>query len=124
MNSVRKIVLALMAMSVTAGVLWYTNQTVAPKEVNWNDVQMEARQGGYRIIATDALWELYRLKPESLLLVDTRQEWEYRIGHIAGAKNFPMEPTRLSRWRKKGALEAFLGPDKERFIIFYCAGLA
>jgi rhodanese-related sulfurtransferase len=54
-----------------------------------------------------------------MLLVDTRQEWEYRTGHIKGALNFPMEPTWMSRWRNKGALENFLGPDKERYLVFY-----
>ena len=54
-----------------------------------------------------------------MLLVDTRQEWEYRSGHIRGALNFPLEPTWISRWRNKGALEKFLGPDKNRFIVFY-----
>jgi len=51
--------------------------------------------------------------------VDTRQEWEYRTGHIRGAVNFPMEPTWLSRWRKKNALAQLLGADKNRTIVFY-----
>jgi hypothetical protein len=51
--------------------------------------------------------------------VDTRQEWEFRTGHIQGARNFPMESTGWSRWRKAGALEAFLGPDRQRPIVFY-----
>jgi rhodanese-related sulfurtransferase len=79
----------------------------------------EARQGGYRLIGTNELWQHYQANPQSLLLVDARQEWEYRTGHIKGAVNFPMEPTWWSRWRKKGALRKFLGPDKNRFIVFY-----
>jgi rhodanese-related sulfurtransferase len=51
--------------------------------------------------------------------VDTRQEWEYRTGHIDGAVNFPMEPTGWARWRNRGPMETFLGPDKERGIVFY-----
>jgi rhodanese-related sulfurtransferase len=51
--------------------------------------------------------------------VDTRQEWEYRTGHIKNALNFPIEPTWLSRWRKKDALQTFLGLDKNRLIVFY-----
>ena len=81
--------------------------------------RFEAQQGGYRIIDTDALWNRYQKDPETMLLVDTRQEWEYRTGHIKGALNFPMEPTWLSRWSNKGALSKFLGSDKERFIVFY-----
>ncbi len=106
-------------MSVTAGVLWYTHQTAAPREINWSEVQVEAREGGYQIIATQALWDRYRLNPQALLLVDTRQEWEYRTGHIDGAQNFPMEPTWLALWQKKGPLKKVLGPDKQRFIVFY-----
>ena len=119
MNYLRKIILALLTVSITAGALWFTHREVVPREVDWQTVQMEAQQGGYQIIDTNALWERYRLNPESLLLVDTRQEWEYRLGHIGGAENFPMEPTWLSRWRKKGALETSLGSDKGRFVVFY-----
>ena len=58
-------------------------------------------------------------KIRRLILVDTRQEWEYRTGHIKGAVNFPMEPTWWYRWRKQGELKRFLGPDKDRFLVFY-----
>jgi rhodanese-related sulfurtransferase len=53
------------------------------------------------------------------MLVDTRQEWEYRTGHIEGAINFPMEPTGWSRWRKADALLNVLGPNKNQLIVFY-----
>ena len=85
----------------------------------WDEVRAEAARGGYRLIDTDKLWQQYRSNPAGLLLIDTRQEWEYRSGHIQGAINFPMEPTWLSRWRKKGALGKVLGPDKNRLIVFY-----
>ena len=77
------------------------------------------KAGGYKIITTEELSERYQKDANSLLLVDTRQEWEYRTGHLKGAVNFPMEPTWWSRWRKASALETFLGPDKDRTIIFY-----
>ncbi len=112
-------ILALMAVIITVGFLWYTNQSVLPKEASWDDVLAEAEAGGYRLISTDELWERYQSKPDTLLLVDTRQEWEYRSGHIKGALNLPMEPTWLSRWRKKGAIGQLLGSDKHRFIVFY-----
>ena len=112
-------ILALMAVIITAVSLWYSNQSVTPKEATWEDVLAEAEAGGYRLISTDKLWERYQSKPDTMLLVDTRQEWEYRSGYIKGAVNFPMEPTWLSRWRKKGALEQLLGSDKQRFIVFY-----
>jgi hypothetical protein len=119
MKNAGKTLFALVAVAITMGALWYTNRVVAPQEATWDEVQAEARQGGYQLISTDKLWERYKAKPESLFLVDTRQEWEYRTGHIKKAVNFPIEPTWLSRWRKKSALETFLGPDKNRLIVFY-----
>ena len=119
MRNAGKVFLALMAIAITVGALWYTNRVVIPPKATWNDVLGEAQQGGYRIIATDELWQRYQADPQNLLVVDTRQEWEYRTGHIKGALNFPMEPTGWARWRKKGAMAKFLGPDKNRLIVFY-----
>ena len=119
MKRTKTTILAIVAVIITAGALWYTNQTVTPKDATWEDVTTEAQAGGYRLMSSDELWARYQSKPEALLLVDTRQEWEYRSGHIKGAVNFPMEPTWLSRWRKKGALAQLLGSDKVRFIVFY-----
>jgi hypothetical protein len=119
MKNAGKTLLALMAIAATLGTLWYTNRVVIPQKATWKDVLNEARLGGYQIIETDELWQRYQKGPKNILLVDTRQEWEYRTGHIKGAMNFPMEPTGWSRWRNKGALESFLGPDKNRLIVFY-----
>lgn len=119
MIDIKKMLLALIAIIATVGALWFTNLSVTPKEATWEDVQVEAKQGGYHIINTEELWKRYSKKSDSLFLVDTRQEWEYRTGHIKGALNFPMEPTWLSRWRKKGDLKTLIGPDKDRFIVFY-----
>jgi predicted sulfurtransferase len=104
---------------MTMGAIWHTSRVIPPKEATWEDVRAEASQGGYQLISTEDLFRQYTAKPQSLLVVDTRQEWEYRTGHIKGAVNFPMQPTWLSRWRNKGALEKLLGPDKDRFIVFY-----
>lgn len=114
-----KLLLAFLAVAVTVGVLWNKDRAVIPREATWKDVVAEARQGGYQLIRTQELLERYSIDPGSILLVDTRQEWEYRTGHIKGALNFPIEPTWLSRWQKKGELEKLLGPDKSRFIVFY-----
>ena len=119
MKGLSKALVALVAVTITLGALWHTNRVVPPEEATWDDVKAEARQGDYQLITTDELSRQYTAKPESLLLVDTRQEWEYRTGHIKNAVNFPIEPTWLSRWRNKGALQKFLGPDKNRLIVFY-----
>lgn len=124
MNGLKTTMMALIVLAITVGLLWFTNRSVTPKKATFEDVIAEAAEGGYRLINTEKLRELYEKNPKDLLLVDTRQEWEYRTGHIKGSLNFPMEPTWLSRWQKKGALEKFLGSDKNRFIVFFCAGLA
>jgi hypothetical protein len=111
--------IAIVAMLLTVGGLWLNNRAVAPKQATWDDVLAEAKTGGYRIITTDELAERYQSDPQGLLLVDTRQEWEYRTGHFKGAVNFPMEPTWWSRWRRASSLEALLGPGKERLLVFY-----
>jgi hypothetical protein len=119
MQNKKTILVALAAVMLTTGTLWFTNRAATPREATWDDVLAEARSGGYKIITTEELAARYEKNPGDLLLVDTRQEWEYRTGHLKGALNFPMEPTWWSRWRKAGALEAFLGPDKNLFIVFY-----
>ncbi len=111
--------LAVVAAVLTLSVLWYLQRPIIAKEATQEDVKAEARSGGYRLITTDELAERYRQDPGKLLLVDTRQDLEYRSGHIKGAMNFPIEPTAWSRWRSQGALAKFLGPDKDRLIFFY-----
>jgi len=119
MRSCKTSLLAILAVVLTAAVLWFNHRSPAPKTATWEGVLTEARQGGYRLINTIDLWQRYQKNSQQLLLVDTRQEWEYRTGHIKGALNFPIEPTWLSRWRKKGALQKLLGSEKNRVIVFY-----
>lgn len=119
MHNKKTALIALVAVLLTVGALWFTNRAAPPRQATWEDVLAEAKVGGYKIITTDELSARYRKDAKHLLLVDTRQEWEYRTGHIKGATLFPVEPTAWSRWRKSSALEWFLGPDKDRTIIFY-----
>ena len=112
--------LAMAAVALTVAALWYTHRPPpSPKEATWEDVRAEAQRGGYRLISTAQLADLYLKEPQNLLLVDTRQDWEYRSGHIKGAVDFPIEPTWWDRWRSQSRLAALLGPDKERLVVFY-----
>ncbi|MFA4902163.1 MAG: rhodanese-like domain-containing protein [Desulfobaccales bacterium] len=111
--------LALVAAALTLSVLWYLNRPIIVKEATWEDVKAEAQNGGYRLITTEELAQRYRQDTGKLLLVDTRQDWEYRTGHMKGAVNFSIEPNAWSRWRSRGSLAKFLGPDKDRLIVFY-----
>lgn len=119
MRDIKKTLFALVAVAITAGCLWQSNRVVISKQATWDDVIAEASAGGYRLITTDELAGRYVKEPSRLMLIDSRQEWEYRTGHIAGALNFPMEPTWWARWRKAKDLEGFLGPDKDRTLVFY-----
>jgi hypothetical protein len=112
-------ILALVAAALTIGVLWYVNRPVIPTEASWEDVKAEAQRGGYQLINTEELAKLYQQPPPNFLLVDTRQDWEYRSGHMKGAVNFPMEPTWWSQWRSQGRMASLLGPDKGRLVVFY-----
>ena len=120
MNTIKSSILALLPVTATVFSVWYgQQQPSAPAQTTWNDVLAEAKAGGYHLITTEELADRYATDPSQQLLVDTRQEWEYRTGHIMGAVNLPMEPTWLSRWRKKSALAQLLGADKNRTIVFY-----
>ena len=111
--------LPVLALTATILMLAYAARKPEPSQATLENVQAEARSGGYRLITTEELWGWFQSNSNDLLIVDTRQEWEYRTGHIRGAVNFPMEPTWLSRWRKKGALAQLMGADKNRTIVFY-----
>ena len=115
----RSVALPLLAVTTTFLMLWYAQLPVPEVASSPAQVQHEAQAGGYRLIDVDALAAWYRSEREKILLVDTRQEWEHRAGHIQGSVNFPMEPTRWDRWRKKSALKKLLGPEKDKSIVFY-----
>ena len=120
MERKRTLLLALMAVILTLGWLWHAHRPLPPpQEATMAEVRAEAARGGYRLINTAELAKLYQQPPANLLLVDTRQDWEYRSGHIQGAVDFPMEPTWWSRWRSRSSLAALLGPDKNRLVVFY-----
>jgi len=101
--------------------IWTNNQATAqqPQIALSVEVKAEAVKGGYRLINMKELWKLYQLNDKNLLLVDTRQDWEYNSGHIKNALNFPIEPTWLARLTKRGELEQFLGTDRTKTIVFY-----
>jgi hypothetical protein len=84
-----------------------------------DEVRAEAAHGGYRLINLGELRGRLEREPGRLLLVDTRQDWEYRIGHLPGAINFSFEPTLWSRLKNRSALREALGADKTRPLVFY-----
>ena len=83
------------------------------------DVHAEAVRGGYRLVDFVELRDRLEREPGRLLFVDTRQDWEYRTGHIPGSINFSFEPTRWSRLKNRWALREALGADRSRPLVFY-----
>ena len=75
---------------------------MTPREPTWDDVVAEAKDGGYRLINTDELRQRYEKDPRSILLVDTRQEWEFAMGHITGRSEFPYGTYRVVKMVEKG----------------------
>ena len=116
---IRNFLLPGIAVTLTLVALWYSHLPSPVAVSNIAQVKQEGESGGYQLIDVKALWSLYQSNQKKILLVDTRQEWEYRAGHIAGSVNFPIEPTWWGRWQKKKELKAFLGPDREKSIVFY-----
>lgn len=117
MNSRVTFALIAIAVLVSVGMIGMTDRTTTTP--TWDDAVQEARRGGYGLLTTDELKKLYEERTPGLLLVDTRQDWEHRTGHIEGSVLFPMEPTAWARWTKRGDLEKLLGPDRDRSIVFY-----
>jgi hypothetical protein len=71
MNPSLSIFLALLAVIVTTGALWFSHREIAPPKATWDDVLNEAKQDHYRLISTDELWKRYRKAPGSFTL----DEW-------------------------------------------------
>jgi hypothetical protein len=84
-----------------------------------DDVRTEAVRGGYRLIDLGELRGHLERDQGRLLLVDTRQDWEFRTGHIPNSINFSFEPTRWSRLKNRWDLKEALGADKLRPLVFY-----
>jgi len=116
------LVIALLALIRAVGgvvLVWLRRRAVVPREVEWPDILAAAQQGGYQLILTAELAAAYLKNPKNFLLVDTRESGEYRAGHLQGAVNFPLKPSRWGRRRARKPLAALLGPDKHRAVVFY-----
>jgi hypothetical protein len=108
----------ILALAVVVLVL-LRRRAAAPREVDWPDIVAAAREGGYELMLTGEIAAAYLQNRDKFLLVDTREAEEYRAGHIQGAVNFPLKPTRWARLQAGKVLAALLGPDKHRAVVFY-----
>ncbi len=113
------IFLTILTISITLGFLLLLNHLSIVKEPTWEKIQDKAKQGGYRLITSEELRTIYDNNPDAIMLIDVRQVWEYNTGFIARALSFPLEPSWWAGWRKKDALEKFIGPDRNITLVFY-----
>ena len=118
-KSIWFLVIPGIVIAMTIAALWYSHLPIPVATSSMEIVKQEASSGSYRLVDTEKLSHLYQPDLDHILLVDTRQEWEHRAGHIAGSANFPMEPTWWARLINRGALKTVLGQDKKKTIVFY-----
>lgn len=89
---------AALCIALLTPVLFRTQEALASAGApTMDDVRAEAARGGYRLIDLGELRSRLEREPGRILLVDTRQDWEFRTGHIPDSINFSFEPTRWSR---------------------------
>jgi hypothetical protein len=113
-----RVALALLVCLVLSGP---AHATTDPQAQALAQVQEEAKQGNYQLIAPETIKAQFLKNPTSLFLVDTRQEWEYQREYIKDAVNLPVPPTWWTQYspRARSEMKKLLGPDKERHVVFY-----
>jgi thiosulfate/3-mercaptopyruvate sulfurtransferase len=87
----------------------------------------DTKAGGYEVINAEELKKLIDSKKD-LLIVDTMPyEDSYKKEHVPGAKQFLFPIPIMQTWDAKETggkslddFAAFLGPDKDKTIVFYC----
>jgi thioredoxin:protein disulfide reductase len=124
MTFTKKLLVSLLVALCAIGGFWLADRAVKPTEATWDQAVTDARQGKYQLIHTDEIRQLIEEAPQKMLLIDARDEKDFRAGHIPGAINVPMGLTFWSQWKEKRALGTALGQDKNRFVVFYCADLS
>ena len=87
----------------------------------WPDTQKRAEAAGYKLVNFQELQALIQSEKEVVLL-DARPDYEYRDGHIPGARNFEFHLGHKSRLEpeRAEALKVFLGKERHRWIVTYC----
>ena len=87
----------------------------------WPAAIAEAHKDGYDLTTPDEIQALYA-SSDNYLIVDVRPDYEFKAGHLPGAKNFEIDlGDRLGlKPQKADAFEKILGADKNRVIVIYC----
>lgn len=114
-NFLPSLILVLLAL-VFIGRSWGSDNPVW-----WPSAQTEAQKDGYTLTTPDEIQVLIDSKKD-FLIMDVRPDYEFKTGHLPGAKNFEIDlGDRLGlKPQKAGGFEKVLGEDKHRLIVIYC----
>jgi len=82
-----------------------------------DDPDVQAIRAGGRLTPME-LRELLRRRPEEVVLVDTRNDYETDYGAFAGAVRLPIQ--RFTEF--PAAFERVFGDQKDKTFVFYCTG--
>jgi rhodanese-related sulfurtransferase len=113
-------------MAIVALALVGCGQSWSGKELELekNSVTLakETERGGYKLITTPELkaW-IDQKKP--MLIIDTMPlEESYKKNHVPGAVQyeFPIPEVKEMDDAARAKFEKFLGPDKDKTLVFYC----
>jgi predicted sulfurtransferase len=106
----------ILLVLVVSGPSWSSDNPVW-----WPTALAEAQKDGYVLTTPEEIQNLY-LSGNNFLLVDVRPDYEFKAGHLPGAKNFEIDlGDRLGlKPPKADAFEKVLGKSKNRLIVIYC----
>ena len=87
----------------------------------WPSALAEAQKDGYALTTPQEIQNLYT-SGDNFFMVDVRPDYEFKTGHLPGAKNFEIDlGDRLDlKPQKADAFRKVLGTDKNRPIVIYC----
>jgi phage shock protein E len=87
----------------------------------WPSALAEAQKDGYTLTTPQEIQTLYA-SGNNFFMVDVRPHYEFKTGHLPGAKNFEIDlGDRLDlKPQKADAFRKILGADKNRLIVIYC----
>jgi len=105
---------------VGCGQSWSGKELAA--ETSGVNLSREVSRGGYQLVTTPELkaW-IDQKKP--MLIIDTMPlEDSYKKQHVPGAVqyDFPIPEVTAMDEAAKAKFEKFLGPDKDKTLVFYC----
>ncbi len=87
----------------------------------------DTKAGGYEVISAEELKKMIDSKKDILIIDTMPYEDSYKKEHVPGAKQFLFPIPIMTKWDAKETggksmedFAAFLGPDKDKTIVFYC----